>query len=79
MQGSPPLTRELQGVIQDPQTKERITPAYAGITLYLPKIFIKGKDHPRLRGNYYMKPTPPQSYAGSPPLTRELHFLVFAF
>ena len=70
--GSPPLTRELPATYLTFLDKYRITPAYAGITLFFVLISYRLEDHPRLRGNYHSNMMLQDLIEGSPPLTREL-------
>ena len=74
--GSPPLTRELQDIVESFIIIFRITPAYAGTT---PKPAHEQSlfwDHPRLRGNYYVTAKDIEFEVGLPPLTRELPMLL---
>ena len=50
----------------------RITPACAGTTFVSVSVRYSVKDHPRLRGNYRKRSEYRISFAGSPPLAREL-------
>ena len=50
--GSPPLARELLVCIGRVLFALRITPACAGTTMITTFWLIRGRDHPRLRGNY---------------------------
>ena len=52
--GSPPLTRELPTITELFCFSPRITPAYAGTTKFAGIHEQTEKDHPRLRGNYYL-------------------------
>ena len=70
--GSPPLTRELLVRRNTRPEKKRITPAYAGTTLFFKIDVFDSEDHPRLRGNYPSSDGIQHNHGGSPPLTREL-------
>ena len=50
----------------------RITPAYAGNTLWIMLNLHSKKDHPRLRGKYNFTNADMRRTKGSPPLTREI-------
>ena len=52
--GSPPLARGILPKKSDNPHFSRITPACAGNTGNVLRIFSKHKDHPRLRGEYYL-------------------------
>ena len=71
--GSSPLTRELLYTIHTLQTRNGITPAYAGTTTFHYVTITFYWDHPRLRGNYFFSIGQIVEQRGSPPLTRELH------
>ena len=68
--GSPPLTRGILAVLLAVNFRIRITPAYAGNTYNLWCLRAKGKDHPRLRGEYSRYQCGHSTFPGSPPLTR---------
>ena len=70
--GSPPLTRELLEFLTNLYIPLGITPAYAGITLFIRLSVSLPRDHPRLRGNYIFILLVQCFVSGSPPLTREL-------
>ena len=70
--GSPPLTRELLDKISLEALQIRITPAYAGTTIFCTFFYAIIWDHPRLRGNYELANGKEGDGTGSPPLTREL-------
>ena len=70
LEGSPPLTRGKVGFVAGAFVLDRITPAYAGKSIWF---FIWSAffwDHPRLRGEKEMSETPDWIAVGSPPLTR---------
>ena len=70
VKGSPPLARG----IQDPTIHKRrdcgITPACAGNTRFFVNIREIYRDHPRLRGEYFMMRKQTYFLRGSPPLAR---------
>ncbi len=70
--GSPPHTRRLLGYSEDHDYLFRITPAYAGITIYLWPVGYRLKDHPRIRGDYGTLGEQEEVEQGSPPHTRGL-------
>ena len=68
--GSPPLARGVQLLIIFILQYVRITPACAGSThLQTDKDNLE-KDHPRLRGEYYVDVQYSKNHLGSPPLAR---------
>ena len=71
--GSPPLTRGVQECGKMEIMNARITPAYAGSTSTVGCPLGDSQDHPRLRGEYWSVPHPPDQHEGSPPLTRGVH------
>ena len=68
--GSPPPTRGKQPVLARNPAAYRITPAYAGKTGLEPRYTVQTEDHPRLRGENAVPPTPLAVLRGSPPPTR---------
>ena len=69
--GSPPLARERQLLVEQRLLQSRITPACAGKTAPLRKIFFDFRDHPRLRGKDDANREYSNTAIGSPPLARE--------
>ena len=71
VRGSPPLAREGLSASTDKELNIGITPARAGRTKRVYRLYIITQDHPRSRG----KDLPPIMISpvakGSPPLTRE--------
>ena len=74
--GSPPLTRGTQSPSIKSLHFERITPAYAGNTEWTTKESDNIEDHPRLRGEHFLRCKFIKHNCGSPPLTRGT--LIFA-
>ncbi len=72
--GSPPLARGIPRVRIYTKFAPGITPACAGNTFFSVVSVTTCKDHPRLRGEYQKPPPSIQSYVGSPPLARGIHF-----
>ena len=68
--GSPPPTRGTPKKALAPFDDLRITPAYAGNTVYVDPIFKTAGDHPRLRGEHYRVMWQTLLHRGSPPPTR---------
>ena len=68
--GSPPLTRGKASVLYSIIPPPRITPAYAGKSLFLPVWDSTQRDHPRLRGEKLYCRLLYLRCRGSPPLTR---------
>ena len=77
--GSSPLARGLPQRIGQRLAHERIIPARAGFTGAPPIDLVGRPDHPRSRGVYARRPTPPSAPAGSSPLARGLHFTLALF
>ena len=71
--GSPPHTREVRLLNLKAFLAVRITPAYAGSTVFLHQRAHIPKDHPRIRGKYLAQSTARTPRLGSPPHTREVH------
>ena len=68
--GSPPPTRGTLYIIRKIVFRVGITPAYAGNTQLLPRPVSYPRDHPRLRGEHFLKNTIAPKVGGSPPPTR---------
>ena len=68
--GSPPLTRGTPVPRIFLPFSSRITPAYAGNTHSILKLFSGFRDHPRLRGEHDSTLESSPTRLGSPPLTR---------
>ena len=68
--GSPPPTRGTLCSTSIYSLVSRITPAYAGNTLYLALRILCRGDHPRLRGEHRYIPIKYYLFRGSPPPTR---------
>ena len=68
--GSPPLARGVPIISVALFAGRRITPACAGSTLYHLFSFSFSKDHPRLRGEYWLYRLLDVANKGSPPLAR---------
>ena len=68
--GSPPLARGVPLQHLPLVRIVRITPACAGSTMEQPFDAHESKDHPRLRGEYYLHLSSCFSFQGSPPLAR---------
>ena len=73
--GSPPLARGVLDSMSEEIWKDRITPACAGSTSQCRCSNYVEKDHPRLRGEYYLCSDLLQCRRGSPPLARGVHSL----
>ena len=69
--GSPPHTRERHLREDTRKLVDRITPAYAGKTVYLSFLNKLREDHPRIRGKDGLKISQSARNRGSPPHTRE--------
>lgn len=67
---SPPLTRGIHYPTTDPPPLFRITPAYAGNTHARNSQSARMRDHPRLRGEYFISPIWLPRLIQSPPLAR---------
>ena len=74
-QGSPPLARGTDGLATIVGARHRITPACAGNSRGLSKIWYAKKDHPRLRGEQRRWSLLSRRVPGSPPLARGTVFL----
>ena len=70
--GSSPLARGLPPSRRHSQCYSRIIPARAGFTAHRPARVRPGRDHPRSRGVYRHRGSPPAPPAGSSPLARGL-------
>ena len=68
--GSPPLTRGKGSQCRRRMRLRRITPAYAGKSLWECYSHDIREDHPRLRGEKGLKVIERNQHKGSPPLTR---------
>ncbi len=68
--GSPPPTRGTLNLPTHCRFRRRITPAYAGNTIYAMESVRYGQDHPRLRGEHHFYYSSISSLIGSPPPTR---------
>ena len=68
--GSPPHTRGKGNGLQIFKLCFRITPAYAGKSMYFRASSIIIWDHPRIRGEKIWLSAPPMPSIGSPPHTR---------
>ena len=68
--GSPPLTRGKAQEQKRSHKAKRITPAYAGKSLFLHLLRLSIRDHPRLRGEKSACLLLVAFVTGSPPLTR---------
>ena len=68
--GSPPLARGKEAHSELRSVFPRITPACAGKSLPLLKIFVRYRDHPRLRGEKLPLSEIKSCQKGSPPLAR---------
>ena len=69
--GSPPHTRERHPPSILRHLSFRITPAYAGKTIYGYSDIVLPRDHPRIRGKDQCTELTTTSKSGSPPHTRE--------
>ena len=76
MEGSPPPTRGTRKQRFNNIRTVRITPAYAGNTKCTMLKGQKSRDHPRLRGEHYLRYRPIRVKAGSPPPTRGTHYFL---
>ena len=74
--GSPPLARGILFSCSSVEIVRGITPACAGNTLTDEYKNLLAKDHPRLRGEYYVRLTHTTAELGSPPLARGILALV---
>ncbi len=72
--GSPPRMREVLFSISCLSLIIRITPAYAGSTLFLKYCLHSQQDHPRVCGKYEENRRAPSEAGGSPPRMREVLF-----
>ena len=70
MPGSPPLARGILFAYANGRERNGITPACAGNTLVFCSTRWRHRDHPRLRGEYFLKIDPTGWQSGSPPLAR---------
>ncbi len=68
--GSPPHTRGTPYLTIFSPPVQRITPAYAGNTLFEFPFFGSEGDHPRIRGEHQKSPYMRRLFLGSPPHTR---------
>ena len=68
--GSPPLARGIPTYNQTKRVKRGITPACAGNTDADASTYNQRRDHPRLRGEYFMVASSNSNFIGSPPLAR---------
>ena len=68
--GSPPHTRGIRYVSKKHSAGKGITPAYAGHTLAECANNIRHRDHPRIRGAYFLLRQVDSQIEGSPPHTR---------
>ena len=68
--GLPPPTRGTRPLSLPIFTNYRITPAYAGNTLFSMYLRVTSRDYPRLRGEHVVKVLPFLSCPGLPPPTR---------
>jgi len=73
--GSSPLARGLRIVGLVGRPHDRIIPARAGFTHFLPQHDLASPDHPRSRGVYILKMPTVHNYPGSSPLARGLRFM----
>ena len=71
--GSPPLARGIPLYNCTTMFPVGITPACAGNTLQMPLMRDITKDHPRLRGEYFLPIVVFDCIVGSPPLARGIH------
>ena len=71
--GSPPLARGIHDIIAQMIAPPRITPACAGNTFPIWKLYSTPQDHPRLRGEYSPLGDRLAAHPGSPPLARGIH------
>ena len=76
--GSPPLARGILMVAFGASAVFGITPACAGNTRARIKPMNLNRDHPRLRGEYYICVIQIQIYQGSPPLARGILHLCYS-
>ena len=58
---------------------KRITPAYAGNTCFSSILLRLLWDHPRIRGEHFLRPSFTSHITGSPPHTRGTHHLIFQY
>ena len=68
--GSPPRMRGKDGYAVDPETGERITPAYAGKRVSLRTVLLRSWDHPRVCGEKARAYAMIYNEWGSPPRMR---------
>ena len=76
-QGSSPLTRGKRGLDLVRGVEDRLIPAHAGKTRFLPGGHGAPEAHPRSRGENAPKSVPSSWYSGSSPLTRGKLFVRF--
>ena len=79
-QGSPPHPRGIQINVPAAATISGITPASAGNTLKLQRIWMADQDHPRIRGEYLVISLDCYRLLGSPPHPRgiqRIHALLY--
>ena len=69
--GSPPRMRETLAARMISRSRMRITPAYAGNTIYQIFKVCKIRDHPRVCGKHLTTFTKSRTAKGSPPRMRE--------
>ena len=76
MEGSPPHTRGILGLLTDRLIVFGITPAHAGNTCQYQTLQHLLRDHPRTRGEYQIRNRTKADLMGSPPHTRGiLHWI----
>ena len=68
--GSPPRMRGKELCPFTTMSAARITPAYAGKSLTIPKLYTRNRDHPRVCGEKHGAPVSARWSAGSPPRMR---------
>lgn len=68
--GPPPHARGIRGPGSRDNLELGNTPACAGNTLVLQRGTLSSQDHPRLRGEYFLRLGDSENLRGPPPLTR---------
>ena len=76
--GSPPHTRGTPVDLRFKDTHGRITPAYAGNTIFFLVQCSASWDHPRIRGEHFWRLAHTPQRSGSPPHTRGTRDLWYA-